>query len=123
MKRHLIGLLIAILVSGCATIFSSGPDVSGTWNITINIQGTQLNRSLELVQDGEQLTGTYATDAGRVPLTGTFSDGSVNFKINLEIQGQRLELTYTATVDEDKISGTMSAGDFGTGSFTGTRQQ
>jgi|TARA_B100001971_G_C18209338_1_gene549629 hypothetical protein len=123
MKKNLVGLVVVMLVSACASMFNTGPNVSGTWNVAIDTQGGVLERSLELIQDGDQLTGTYNTQAGPVPIKGTFSDNSISFKLTIEIQGQSVELSYAATVEGDKISGTVNAGDFGSIPFTGTRQQ
>jgi hypothetical protein len=47
----------------------------------------------------------------------------VNFGINVNVQGQNLQIDYTGTVTGDTMSGTVVFGSFGDGKWTGKKKQ
>lgn len=103
---------------------SSKVDLTGTWAFTVlSAAGTGMP-TVTFKQDGEKLTGHYSSMlVGEADLVGAIKDQSIQFSVQAEVQGTKIELTFTGTVEsKDAMSGKMSAGDFGGGTFTGKRQ-
>jgi hypothetical protein len=98
-------------------------DVSGTWEL--NVESPMGSRASDAVftQSGETLGGKMVSQRGEVPLTGTIKGETVNFGINVNVQGQNLQIDYTGTVTGDTMSGTVVFGSFGDGKWTGKKKQ
>ncbi|HKS58825.1 MAG TPA: hypothetical protein VJS12_26275 [Steroidobacteraceae bacterium] len=98
-------------------------DVSGTWEL--NVESPMGSRASDAIftQTGETLGGKMVSPRGETPLTGTISGESLKFGINVNVQGQNLQIDYTGTVTGDTMSGTVVFGSFGDGKFTGKRKQ
>ena len=80
--------------------------------------------SVTLEQNGTELTGHYSSDTlGEADVTGTVDGDSVAFSFGAAAGGYEIDVTYTGTLQADgTLSGTMSLGGFGDGTFTGTRK-
>jgi D-glucosaminate-6-phosphate ammonia-lyase len=127
--------VVASIAAGCSTTATkeSAPppappaakvtDVSGTWEL--NVESPMGSRASDAVftQSGETLGGKMVSQRGEVPLTGTIKGETVNFGINVNVQGQNLQIDYTGTVTGDTMSGTVVFGSFGDGKWTGKKKQ
>ena len=102
---------------------AKGADVTGTWEL--NVESPMGSRASDAIftQTGETLGGKMVSPRGEVPLTGTVSGDTVKFGINVNVQGQNLQIDYTGTVTGDTMSGTVVFGSFGDGKWTGKRKQ
>jgi hypothetical protein len=61
---------------------------------------------------------------GQADLTGTVKGEAIEFVVSATVQGTPIELKYSGSVDsKDSMKGTLSAGEFGGGTFTGARKQ
>ena len=98
-------------------------DVSGTWEL--NVESPMGSRASDAIftQTGETLGGKMVSPRGEVPLTGTVSGDTVKFGINVNVQGQNLQIDYSGTVTGDTMSGTVVFGSFGDGKWTGKKKQ
>ena len=98
-------------------------DVSGTWEL--NVESPMGSRASDAIftQTGETLGGKMVSPRGEVPLTGTVSGDTVKFGINVNVQGQNLQINYSGTVTGDTMSGTVVFGSFGDGKWTGKKKQ
>jgi len=116
--------MLAVGLAGCASM-GGGAAVNpavGTWDTTV--ESPQGDLPMELVINAD-LTGTV--NAGP-PLDGSFAisevvaeDGTLNFKVTLEFQGQELAAGIETTIDGDAISGTVAT-DFGDFPLAGNRK-
>ena len=97
-------------------------DVTGTWEL--NVESPMGSRASDAVftQTGETLGGKMVSARGEVPLTGTIKGDAVTFGINVNVQGQNLQIDYTGTVTGDTMSGTVVFGSFGDGKWTGKKK-
>jgi hypothetical protein len=97
-------------------------DVSGTWEL--NVESPMGSRASDAIftQSGETLGGKMVSSRGEVPLTGTIDGDTVKFGINVNVQGQSLQIDYSGTVTGDTMSGTVVFGSFGDGKWTGKRK-
>jgi hypothetical protein len=98
-------------------------DVSGTWEL--NVESPMGSRASDAIftQTGATLGGKMVSPRGEVPLSGTISGDTVKFGINVNVQGQSLQIDYSGTVTGDTMSGTVVFGSFGDGKWTGKRKQ
>ena len=105
-----------------ASFSALAADVSGTWSMNIESPMGQGTRSFTLEQKGEAITGTTTGQLGDAKVTGTLKGSDLTLSYTLDAQGQQLTVTYTGKVDGNAVSGKVSYGDMGEGTFKGTKQ-
>ena len=94
----------------------------GTWKLTMQTPIGERRSTLTLKEAGGALTGKLSGEEGN---TTDIYDGKANgndiaFKANIK-SPMPLTLDITASVANDKISGTVSAGGVGSWPFQGVR--
>ncbi len=95
---------------------------TGTWELTVNAPEGQIQGTLKLNQSGSSLSGEITTPFGTAPLkNGVVSGNDVTFGFSLNVQGQQIDVTGTAKITGDSISGSLAA-EGQSSSFTGTRK-
>jgi hypothetical protein len=133
--RLLCVAVVASIAAACSTAPSQqaappppppaakGMDVSGTWEL--NVESPMGSRASDAIftQTGEALGGKMVSPRGETPLTGTLKGDAIAFGINVNVQGQNLQIDYTGTVTGDTMSGTVVFGSFGDGKWTGKKKQ
>ena len=136
--RLLCVAVVASIAAACSTMStkpssSSAPppppaaakvtDVSGTWEL--NVESPMGSRASDAIftQTGETLGGKMVSPRGEMPLNGTIKGEAITFGLNVNVQGQNLQIDYTGTVTGDTMSGTVVFGSFGDGKWTGKRKQ
>lgn len=98
-------------------------DVSGAWQLQIDLGGNAGTPSMTLKQDGEKLTGVYSSQVvGEQQLTGTIKGNDISFGFQASFDGNAVKVTYTGTVDKDTMKGKVVFGDLGEGTFTGKKK-
>jgi D-glucosaminate-6-phosphate ammonia-lyase len=134
--RLLCVAVVASVAAACSTMSSkpssSAPppppaaakvtDVTGTWEL--NVESPMGSRASDAIftQTGETLGGKMVSPRGEVPLNGTIKGEAITFGLNVNVQGQNLQIDYTGTVTGDTMSGTVVFGSFGDGKWTGKRK-
>jgi hypothetical protein len=94
--------------------------VQGKWNITINTPMGEKSGVLELLVSGTTLTGSLSDADHRVAISdGKIEGNRLSWQAKIS-KPMRLSFKFTATVDEDRISG-AARHMLGTASFSGTR--
>lgn len=105
-----------------APTLTAAADVTGTWILTGDAQGTPVNATVTFKQDGTKLTGTTKSPAGEAPLTGDVSGNKVTWKINVTVQGNDLTVIFVGNIGADgTMSGTLDA-TIAMGTFTAKKQ-
>lgn len=98
-------------------------DVSGTWALAVETAGGTGNPSVTLEQKGESLTGTYSSPLfGEQKVTGSIKGNAFTFSFTGTIEGNTFTVTYSGTVEKDTMSGKVTLGEMGEGTFTGKRK-
>ena len=99
-------------------------DLTGAWNITIELPNMQATPTMTLKQDGEKLTGEYVSaQYGKFPISGTAKGEDVTFSFAMNVEGNGLNVTYTGKVDKDgSINGTVGYGDMMSGTFVAKKK-
>ena len=98
-------------------------NLSGTWNLTVNLGQGDKNATLTLQQEGDRISGSISGSlgAGEISNASTTTAGEVRFTVPLEIEGQTKEATFTGNLAGDQIRGTVTVVGMAPGSFTGSR--
>ena len=128
-SRKLTAFAAAVFMAGIGVVAVAGQankvDVTGVWIFSVESPAGKSNPTLTFKQDGEKLTGQYSSQLmGQADLTGTVKGQAIEFLVSATVQGTPIELKYTGAVEtKDSMKGTLSAGDFGNGTFTGARKQ
>ena len=94
--------------------------VQGKWKITINTPMGERSGVLELLVSGETLTGSLSDADHHVAISdGKVEGNNLSWRAKIT-KPMRLSFKFTATVDEDRISG-AARHMLGTATFSGTR--
>jgi hypothetical protein len=98
----LLGFAIfCVLGAGLAAAADEKIDVSGTWNVEIELAGQTGTPVFTFKQEGEKLTGKYKGQFGEADVTGTLKGNAIEF--SFETQGAKI--VYKGTVDKDTMKG------------------
>lgn len=117
------GLMLAFAVMTLIVAqVSRAADVTGTWIMAVQTSAGSGSPTFTLVQKGDAISGTYKGQLGEAPVTGSMSGNDMTLQFSVDTQGQSLTIKYTGKVDGKSVSGTVSLGGFGSGTFTGTKQ-
>jgi hypothetical protein len=117
--RHFLAVLAA---SAFFTPIALAADVAGTWSLTVSTQAGTGTPTLVLVQDGDNLTGTYTGRFGEAPINGSSKGTAIEFSFTVAGPMGDAVVTYTGTVEGDTMGGSMKMGDLAGGTFTGKKQ-
>lgn len=110
---------------------SQPANIAGAWQISWQGRDGAKQATVQLQQDGSNLTGTFQDSRGSSQLTGSISGNNVAFTVQIEGRGT---LAFTGAMNGDKMSGTFQpqgggggrgghGGGQGNHSWTGVRQQ
>ena len=125
---ELMAMVVAVLVLGVGSTLRASQqakvDVTGVWAFTVESAAGTGTPTVTFKQEGEKLTGHYSSQlVGEAELAGTVKGQTIDFTVTADVQGTKVELKYNGTVEsKDSMKGTLSAGEFGDGTFTGKRK-
>lgn len=99
--------------------------LTGTWNLNVNLGQGEKAVTLNLRQEGERLSGSISGSlgAGEIANASITTAGEVRFTVPLEIEGQTKEATFTGRLSGDQIRGAVNVVGLAPGSFMGSRQR
>ena len=99
-----------------------GANIGGKWIWTVDANGQQVDLAVDLKQEGGAFTGSSVSAIGNAIIEGGKVSGkAITAKLMADVQGTPMEFVIEATVDGDKISGTVTGGSFGSLPFVGIR--
>jgi len=96
-------------------------DAAGEWMVSFATPSGPAEFTMYVSQEGTRLTGRLKSDAGEFPLRGTVNGDGVTITWTLPDAGRLLDVTFTAKINGDEMSGTAKLGDRGQGPFSGER--
>ena len=101
-------------------------DISGTWRLSVVMDGAQGTPTVVLEQHGATLTGTVTNPRGQQKVTGTVKGNQAVFGFETTREGQPFKASYRGTIDsprrmtgEVEFIGVLS----GTGTWVATKEQ
>lgn len=98
-------------------------DVTGTWEVEIESQQGSFEGTMELKQEGSEVTGSFSSSGQGPPLSledGTVSGSDLDLTLSATAGGETIEITLRGTVEGEEASGTGS-GPFGSFTWEATR--
>ena len=97
-------------------------DVSGPWVAKLDFSSGSAKHSFYLDANGNKVTGNYTGRVINGPIEGHVDGSGIEFTASGRIEGAMLGYTYKGSFDGDKMTGTVSLGEYGTARFTATRK-
>jgi hypothetical protein len=95
--------------------------VDGNWKITMQTPLGERSANVSLQSSGASLTGTMSGEAGSTAIKdGSVSGNKVAWKTDIT-DPMPLTLEFSATVEGDKMAGSVKLGMFGDAPLSGTR--
>ncbi|MEO8072557.1 MAG: amidohydrolase family protein, partial [Acidobacteriota bacterium] len=95
--------------------------IGGNYSINIEIPGQPIEGTLNLTQQNENLTGTFESQLGSVPLKdGKVTSDGFTFNITVQFGGSEVEVFVKGTINGNQVSGTFTTPQ-GAVPFSGTK--
>jgi hypothetical protein len=101
---------------------AAAADVTGTWIMAVETGAGSGSPTFVLVQKGDALSGSYKGQLGEAQVTGTVKGDEVTIEYKVDGQAGSLAVKYSGKTDGKTMSGKVSLGQLGEGTFTGTKQ-
>lgn len=115
-------VLSVVLLSSFALAQSTTALLTGKWKVHNNVAGNESDSDCTFTQTVNDLTGSCTTDKDPVKISGKVDGKKVTWSYKSDYNGTPLTVTYTGTVDGDKITGEEAVDPFAvTGDFTAAR--
>jgi hypothetical protein len=115
MKRRTI--LFSLILSAFPLLAA---DLTGVWSAAVVLDAGSGTATFTFKQTGEALTGTYTGTFGEAAVTGTVKGDKVEWSFENDQVGK---VTYSgAMAGASKISGTVTYGQLGKGTFTAEKK-
>jgi hypothetical protein len=94
--------------------------LTGTWNLAVNLGQGEKMATLNLQQEGEQVSGSISGTfgAGEIANASISPGGQVRFTVPLQIEGQTKEATFIGTLSGNEIGGAVNVVGMSPGTFT-----
>ena len=109
-------LLIPIL------LIAQEVNVSGDWEMTMEMRGREMTRNLHIDQDGEIITVTMEGRMGEITGEGTIKGNKIEWSVTRSTQRGDMTMAYSGTVEGDTMSGEVQMGDFGSTKWTAKKK-
>ncbi|HEX8368838.1 MAG TPA: amidohydrolase family protein [Pyrinomonadaceae bacterium] len=86
-------------------------DISGAWNVTVQVSGQSVPVTLSFKQEGEKLSGNVQSGFfGTAQIrNGSVTGDSFSFDVTVAVGGQNLDAAFTGKVSGTQISGTATS--------------
>src|SRR5215472_11724280 len=118
----LTALAIATLLVAASVFAADAAKVAGDWTLSVETPNGTRTPTASFKQEGENLTGTYKSTMGEVPLKGTIKGNEIKFTATVTTPNGEFTLDYSGTVDGDSMKGTVKFGQAGEGTWTGKKK-
>jgi hypothetical protein len=125
LRQSIVFVALVVLVlsaTGSSFYNQNALDVTGTWELTVDADGQEVNVTLKLDQTEKAFTGTVSTPFGDGTVTnGKVTDDTISATLDVEIQGQPMSLTLNGKVVENDITGSITGDAIPEATFTGKK--
>lgn len=115
---------VAIAVSAAAAAPIVLADLTGAWNLNLEIPNQPMSSVLNIVQKGDSISGSNTSDMGTIDFRGIVKGDSVYFGFNFDMGGQQITIIASGLVkDEQTMEGLYDISGFGAFPFKAVRQK
>ena len=119
-----LALTLASVPAGRAAAQTSSDfsAVLGAWEMTLETPRGSMTQTLTFGTDGDELTGSAMAPNGTIQLQNVaFEDGRVSFEVTRSFRNREITQSYSATIEGDRMTGTVSGPRGGPREFTAVR--
>ena len=117
-------LVAAFAVIASASVLHAQNPVIGSWDMTVVSPLSETKSTLIVKEDAGKLVAIAKNDGGERPLDKIAIDGAtITMVITISYEGSPMVITYTGTVDKDKMGGEADFGGLATGTWSATAQK
>jgi hypothetical protein len=99
----------------------STTDVSGKWDITINMAGNQVPATGNFTQTGDKIAGTISSQAGETAVAGSMTGSALKLEFNVETPQGQITIAMTGDLTATGITGKASIVGLGEADWSATR--
>ncbi len=116
--------LVALLAIAAFTVAqaAAAADVTGTWIMNVETSAGSGSPTFVLVQKGDALSGTYKGQLGQAQVSGSVKGDEVTIEYQVDGPAGSLAVKYWGKTNGKTMTGKVSLGQLGDGTFTGTKQ-
>ncbi len=125
---RLIALSLALTLASVPAAPASAQTASdfsavlGAWEMTLETPRGSMTQTLTFVADGDELTGSAMAPNGTIQLRNvSFEDGRVTFEVTRSFRNREITQSYSASIEGDRMTGTVSGPRGGPREFTAVR--
>jgi len=87
----------------------SAVNIAGRWSATVSSSMGEWESTMELEQDGNQISGNISTRMGRWEIRdGILSGNELALSISATIMGETMDVAFSGTAEKDSIEGTIT---------------
>ena len=118
MKRILV-VSVVVLFMLSVTLAAQGPNVVGSWDITIESPQGKNSAVLVIKKDGDKLSGAMKSPRGERPIESVALTGNdITFVMKANVQGQDMVFTYKGKAENNSMKGDVDFGGFASGTWS-----
>jgi hypothetical protein len=102
---------------------TSATGASGKWNVLLTLEGMgEFPATMTLTQNGQDITGSFASQAGEVPVKGTMVGNALKIEMTAEGPQGPMQVTITGDLAPAGFTGKATIAGIGEATWKGTRQ-
>ena len=111
------------LVVSASALHAQSPAI-GSWDMTVVSPISETKSILIVKEEGGKLMAIAKSEQGERPLDKIAVDGAkITMVITISYEGSPMVITYTGTVEKDKMGGEADFGGLATGTWSATAQK
>ena len=116
--------LCAVVFLLALPVWAAEPSVTGSWRLSLNVNGNTYGMLCTFQQDGEKLSGNCKSTESENPLSGQVQGQKITWQHQTPYNGDTLTLTYSGIIGStNEIKGTIDVQPYAvTGDFTGKKE-
>ena len=96
--------------------------VLGAWEMTLETPRGSMTQTLTFVAEGDELKGSAMARNGTIQLQNVaFEDGRITFQVTRSFRNREITQNYSAAIEGDQMTGTVSGARGGDREFTAVR--
>jgi len=103
-------------------VVAPAADLSGAWQVEIQFLASKTSHALQLLQNGNRLTGSHQADFATRDISGTINGDTVTLSSSLAPRGDSIGFRFTGKLTGDTMSGALDMGEYLGATWTAKRR-
>jgi hypothetical protein len=117
-------LVATLVVTGSGLTLHAQSPAIGAWDMTVVSPISETKSTLVVREEAGKLIAIATGEQGERPLDKIAVDGAkITMVITISYEGSPMVITYTGTVEKDKMGGEADFGGLATGTWSATAQK